>query len=455
MKSSKSKIHTKVHKIPELYFENHQLTSCSGMVMFQALFQKMKLGSLLKKCFLNDSRAFGAPKVILLLIAHMILGNRRLREMDYYNDDPLLCRVLGISKIPDVSTVSRTLGDTNEAGYQKVKDLSREIVYERLKKEKLPRLTVDFDGSVISTKGHAEGSAVGYNKSKKGSRSYYPLLSTVAQTSQILNWKHRSGNVHDSNGAFEFILENLVGLQSEMGSHVTLETRMDSAFFNDETVWGLNTENVEFTISVPFERFTELKGYVENRKRWNTADDTWSFFEMKWKPKKWDDKYRFIFLRKKSKKITKGAIQLDLFKPVSHEYTYKVIVTNKTTCAKSIVHFHNGRGTQEGIFAECKQHSAMDYIPFKKRISNKLFFASSAIAHNLGREIQIETQPRARNTTEKRKALWIFESLGTLSRRLILKAGKLTNHSGELSLTMNANQSVKRDLLHYLDKIAA
>ena len=172
VKSSKSKIHTKVHKIPELYFENHQLTSCSGMVMFQALFQKMKLGSLLKKCFLNDSRAFGAPKVILLLIAHMILGNRRLREMDYYNDDPLLCRVLGISKIPDVSTVSRTLGDTNEAGYQKVKDLSREIVYERLKKEKLPRLTVDFDGSVISTKGHAEGSAVGYNKSKKGSRSY-------------------------------------------------------------------------------------------------------------------------------------------------------------------------------------------------------------------------------------------------------------------------------------------
>jgi len=90
------------------------------------------------------------------------------------------------------------------------------------------------------------------------------------------------------------------------------------SYFNDETVWGLNIENIEFTISVPFERFIELKDCVENRKRWNVADDTWSFFEMKWNPKKWDDKYRFIFLRKKIKKITKGAIQLDLFSPVSH-----------------------------------------------------------------------------------------------------------------------------------------
>jgi hypothetical protein len=53
---------------------------------------------------------------------------------------------------------------------------------------------MDFDGSVLSTKGHAEGSAIGFNKRKKGARSYYPLFCTVAQTGQFFDMHHRPGN---------------------------------------------------------------------------------------------------------------------------------------------------------------------------------------------------------------------------------------------------------------------
>ena len=53
----------------------------------------------------------------------------------------------------------------------------------------------------------AEGTAVGFNKKKKGARSYYPLFCTVAQTGQVLDLLHRPGNVHDSNGAEAFILQ--------------------------------------------------------------------------------------------------------------------------------------------------------------------------------------------------------------------------------------------------------
>jgi hypothetical protein len=64
---------------------------------------------------------------------------------------------------------------------------------------------VDFDGSVQSTTGHAEDTAVGFNKNKKGARSHYPLFCTIAQTDRFLDLHHRSGNVHDSNGAPDFI----------------------------------------------------------------------------------------------------------------------------------------------------------------------------------------------------------------------------------------------------------
>lgn len=58
-------------------------------------------------------------------------------------------------------------------------NLSRSLVVEGLVREQFPRLTMDYDGSVLSTKRHAQATAVGFNKVRKGSRSYYPLFVTL------------------------------------------------------------------------------------------------------------------------------------------------------------------------------------------------------------------------------------------------------------------------------------
>ena len=116
---------------------------------------------------------------------------------------------MGLRKLPDVSTISRALSRMETDGVENVRQLSRAMVIEGLQRERLPRLTLDFDGSVQSTQGHAEGTAVGFNKAKKGARSYYPLFCTVAQTGQFFDVHHRPGNVHDSNGADQFMLSCL------------------------------------------------------------------------------------------------------------------------------------------------------------------------------------------------------------------------------------------------------
>jgi hypothetical protein len=67
----------------------------------------------------------------------------------------------------------------DDKSIEEVRTVSRDIVLTRLQQEELARITMDFDGSVQSTKRHAEGSAVGFNKVKKGARSYYPLFCTV------------------------------------------------------------------------------------------------------------------------------------------------------------------------------------------------------------------------------------------------------------------------------------
>lgn len=452
MKHRKDLAHKRVCQIPEVTFEDQRLTSFSGLIIFQALFQRLKLKENLKKCFVHQKiqSIFGQHVIFLLLIAHLLMGFRRLRGRDYYHDDPIVKRLLGLNHVPDVSTISRSLCFADEESVSRVRELNRNMVLERVRKEQLARITLDFDGSVFSSRKHAQGTAVGYNKKKKGARSYYPLFCTVAQTGQFLDLHHRPGNVHDSNGAQEFI-ESCFEMTGQGQPQIIKESRLDSAFFNDDIAFGLDDASVEFTMSVPFERFTELKSMIESRQRWNKLDDRWSYFESDWKPECWADKFRFVFIRQKVQSQRKGPLQLDLFAPQDEKHDYKVIVTNKECQAKKVLMFHNGRGSQEGIFGAAKTDVALDYIPTKKLYGNQLYTLSAMMSHNLSKELQMEASERERGTTEKRSALWIFESLGSIRHHLIQRAGRLTRPKGKLTLTLNTNETVKNEMLHYLN----
>lgn len=162
MKFSRSDVQCKTHVIPELKFEGQSLTSFAGLVLFQQLLAVLDLKARLRGCFrhLKTGKVFGRATIFLQLIVHILLRFRKLPDSRACHDDPLVKRVLGLA-----------------------------------------RVTLDFDGSVQSTRRFAEATAVGYNKREKGARSYYPLFCTIAQIGQVLDGLHRPGNVHDSKGA--------------------------------------------------------------------------------------------------------------------------------------------------------------------------------------------------------------------------------------------------------------
>jgi hypothetical protein len=454
MKCSRAEIHRKTYKLPALSFEDQQLTSFSGLVIFQALFTRLQLKRRLSGCFqhLHVTPIFGHGVMVLLLVVHLLLGYRELRDIRYYQDDPLVRRILGLTRLPDASTLSRALASTDQASAQQLRRLCRQLVLERLARLGLNRITVDFDGSVLSTGRFAEGSAVGFNRKKKGQRSYYPLFCTLAQTGQIVDVWHRPGNVHDSNGARAFILECIQEIRA-VAPQAVIETRMDSAFFSDEIVRLLEAEGVEYSISVPFERFAKLKRLIEARRQWWRHSGRMAYFEKQWKPAKWTRRARFVFVRQRNKVQSKEPVQLDLFVPFAWGYDFKVIVTNKRIRAGKLLAFHNGRGSQEGVFAELKTDSQLEYVPTRTLSGNQIYLLSAVLAHNLSRELQMETMVKQRATTAKRTQLWAFERLDTLRRKLIQRAGRLTRPQGKLTLTLSANASVKNELLHYLTEL--
>jgi hypothetical protein len=274
----------------------------------------------------------------------------------------------------------------------------------------------------------------------------------IAQTGQVLDLHHRSGNVHDSKEAWEFI-HRCVSAVREILPNARIEARLDSAFFSEQLLCWLDQWDVEYTVSVPFERLVALKDKVAARRWWHRLRGhagRIDYFEQRWKPKSWRRKSRFLFVRSEKPCARKGPLQLDLFEPREWDHDHQVIVTNKRGGAAGLVSFHHGRGSQEKIFAELKSQAAMEYIPARRWSANKLYLLANVMAHNLGRELQMEILEQPAAQKAKRPALWQFEGWESLRRNLIQRAGRLIRPQGRLTLSLNLNQNVQKYFRRFL-----
>jgi hypothetical protein len=173
MKTNKSEVHWKARALPEIRFEDQQLISFAGLVIFQPLFERLELKPRSRKCFehLKVSPIFGHASVVMLSVVHLLIEFRRLSDLRYYQDDPMVRRALGLKRLRDVATVSRTLDGMDKTAVKQVRSLSRSLVLDRLKMLVPSRLILDFDGEVLGTTRMAEGIAVGYNRKRKEQRS--------------------------------------------------------------------------------------------------------------------------------------------------------------------------------------------------------------------------------------------------------------------------------------------
>ncbi len=453
MKVSKAQIQGRHQAISAIKFEDQQLTSYAGAVLLQPLFERLFLTNRLEAALATiESRgAYGLGTVFLQLVLQLMLGFHCYRDRDAYQGDPLLANILRLKQFPDVATLSRVLSGAGPACVDAIRGLIRRLVLERLENSVLRRITLDFDGSVLSTRRHAEGTAVGFNRHRKGERSYYPLFCTISQLGMLFDFHHRPGNVHDSNGASAFVTHCIDKVRQFLPTRV-LEVRMDSAFFQETLLQTLHTMSVGFSASVPFDRFPVLKKEVEGSVDWKRINANWDYCEVDWKPKCWtsSSNFRTVLFRQRSLQQRKGPLQLDLFIPRDTEFEFKAIVTNMKLGAAALLAFHNGRGVQEGIFGDAKIGAGLGYIPSQTLVANQLFLAAAMLAHNLGREFGWRVAGQSPRTTANRAPSVVLPQLETLQKYYFHRAGRFTRPQGRLVLTISANKVIQKQMLHHM-----
>ena len=385
MRYNKSCLVSRRSKTLSIKFIRQDMTSYSGLVLIDHVLRLYRVQSRLKESFrqYGFSGDYHVGDILFVLVVMLLLGAERLQHIDYLRSDPLFCRIVRLTRIPHRTKISTVLKQFTSDTLKALIELNSALVIEKLKSLGLLEITIDLDGTVVSTKGHPTWALKGYNPIKRGAASYFPLTAHVAETGHFLAVWNRRGNVHDSNRAFELIKAIRKRLPE-----FTIRFRADSAFCVPAVLNDLLKQGVSFAIKAPFWKLLALKRAAEQRQRWYGIDEMWSYFWLESPVETLIEAHTVYIFRKKIRDVPKG-FQLDLFSPNNGVYEYSAVVTNnKAWEAEEWLKFVSGRSGQENSLSELKDGFAFDSVPTNTYQANTAYMQVSQMAYNLSVSMQ-------------------------------------------------------------------
>jgi hypothetical protein len=440
-----------------IQFGHEQLTSYGGLELLRRYFQLIGLNARIRRALGKHTRGdYGGSHLVLLMIGLLVVGARRLQHLRYLANDSLFARFCGLSRIPSDRTVVNWLKQFTQTSLPTLMRLNSELLYEQIQKLALRRLTIDLDGTVIRAGDKVAWAARGFNPHHPKDPSYYPLLAHLAQTGHILRLKNRPGNVHDSKGAERFVRELVGEVRARLGRALTLEFRMDAAFFQQNILKLLTRLGCFYAVKVPLCRWTGVKALIAAQARWTAVAGDIDGFETQLELAVWGLRLRVVVYRKRVHHLSPKNYQLDLFSPDDGYFEYSAVATNLMLTPRALWYFAAGRGAQEKTFAELKGEFALDVVPTNHYGANSAWLQLSILAHNLMRSFQLQStlaMPKPRSP--KRTYSYRIASMKTLRFLLINRAARLARISGRKVLRFSSNPPTENLYDRIADHLAA
>lgn len=445
MRRGKRTLPLRVNGDLHLQFGDERLTSFAGLELMIRHLRAIDFSARVAKAFGRSAVAGDYPLVsmIRLVVAMLLVGARRVRHVRFLARDPMVRRFAGLRVVPEERTLSRWLGRFGKKQREALAVLNQEIVFDAIRRMKLRLLTLDIDGSVLSTGLQVEWAFRGYNPHHRKVPSYYPILAHVAELGQILSIKNRPGNVHDGKRSILFLRDLIRLIRSRLGKKVGLRMRMDGAFFQREVIELLLRSGCGFAIKVPMHKWLGLKPLIQMRMRWARVTEDVSSFEVILPVPTWGLRLRVACYRKRVFHPTAKNFQLDLFSPDDGTFEYSAITTNLDLTQRELWFFMAGRGAQEKTLAELKSGFAFATIPTNRYSANSTWQWLSVLAHNLHRDFQLLHGTRRSRRSHKATFLMPFDSIQTSRFEWLNIAGRVLKLSNGLTLRLPKSPEVE------------
>jgi len=164
MRYKKRSLIARRNKILPIRFIRQDMTTYAGLTLIDHYLRLYRIHSRLKQAvksygFKGD---YGICDILFLLLIMVLIGAERFQHICYLKTDPLFCRVVRLTRIPHRTKLSTALKQFTSDSLKTLAELNSELVIEKLNELGLNEITIDLDGTVISTKGHPSWAFKGY-----------------------------------------------------------------------------------------------------------------------------------------------------------------------------------------------------------------------------------------------------------------------------------------------------
>jgi hypothetical protein len=456
VRRAKAELRARVNGQLTFRYERAGLTSYAGLEFVRRWLRRDGFLALLRRELAAGlpSTDYGVVGLVLVVLALMLSGGRRLRHLRYLDGDPLVLRFCGLRQLPAARTVGRWLAAFRARHLPQLQQVNALVAARAIRHTGQRRLTIDVDGSVVSTGLQVAWAQRGFNPHRRKAPSYYPITAYEAQSGQVLRVQNRPGNIHDGKAALPFLRALLHQLRTTLGSCYPVEFRMDGAFFRREILAFLGRAGTEYAIKVPFYPWVGLKDLVRRTRRWTRVTATVSSAEHAVDVAPWGERHRIVVYRTHVQHETAKNFQLDLFDPSDGHYEYSAVVTNKALGGPALWAFMCGRGIHEKVYGELKSGFAFACVPSMHYAANSAWQLLSALAFNLSRGFQLATTARRRAPSRKRWSLFGFETIHTLRALCLQRAGVLAQPRGRATLDVGPSPAIA-ERFERLDRLLA
>jgi len=134
-----------------------------------------------------------------------------------------------------------------------------------LEESGLESITLDADSTVKSVCGNQEGAAKGFNSTKKGAKSYPPLLVFVSEMKLLYHTWFRTGSAYTANGIVDFLKE----VEANLPKNITnVFFRADSGFFSGKLFDLLESYGWDYLVKVKLKNLAVLL----KKQEWEVID---------------------------------------------------------------------------------------------------------------------------------------------------------------------------------------
>jgi len=418
-------------------FTSEKLTSYSGLTVINDYVNHLGLFKQLDRIFStvkNNATKLLNIQIFSAIIFASLCGVNRLSKIAKFTKDPLVRKLLGLSKGLDDSNIKTRLSKLGQNGANTLLEKSLRFAESWVKKCGLSRITIDCDFTEQTVFGHQEGAAKGYNPKNKGKLSYHPLICFVSEMKIVLNTWFRTGSAYTSNGIVEFMKQTLAALPKSVKK---IFFRADSGFFNGHLFDLLEENEHEYLVKA---KLTNLIAQKLLKQQWNETDSRTVVCEFEYRAHGWSKARKMCAVR-----IVKEYVQKEFFGEIESipVYEYFCYCTNLKGLTTIKIHaLYGARSESENWIENTKNQLCAGQTITNDFHVNDILWQLSVMAYNISVLMRYDSDYKTWKQEPKSFREWF-----------ILVPGKVVTNARKTTVKMSKHYIYAKEWIHLTGKI--